>query len=112
MRYIRPVKDVSGRYPNKYKRDAISGMAITHRGVKKVSRRDQMCIIMRHEDFRDREVYCVEIWFWVDTEGPDALFFDGVTVSVVIPLEEVETEKRTPLHASTREDINSLLEEG
>ena len=42
----------------------------------KVNRRDQECIVFRHEEFEGLYLHCVARWAKVVTEGADSFFFD------------------------------------
>ena len=48
-------------YPNKDKRDVIGGLIINWREVITVTRREQLCIFMKYEDFLDHDMYCVKL---------------------------------------------------
>ena len=52
---LRPVRLVSDRYPNKDKRGVLGGIIITQTEVITVTRRDQLCISMKYEDFGDHK---------------------------------------------------------
>ena len=51
---------ISYRYPNKDKRYVLGGIIITRIEVVTVTRRKQLYIFMKHEDFVDHELYCVQ----------------------------------------------------
>ena len=76
IRYLYPSNLVSERYPNKDKCDALGGIIITKRDVRRFTRRGQLFIFMKHEDFKDKELHCVQRWVIVDTEGSDVHFFN------------------------------------
>jgi len=54
IHYLHPDKLIADRYPNKGKRDALSGIIITKREARRVTRRKQLYIFMEHEDFKDK----------------------------------------------------------
>ena len=58
--FLYPYKLISDSYPNKYKRDVLAGIIITQRYVIRVTRREHPCIFMKHEDFGDHELHCVQ----------------------------------------------------
>ena len=60
--YLHPAKFISGRYNKKEKGDALGGIVITQRYVIRVTRREQLYILMKCEDFRDHELHYVHKW--------------------------------------------------
>ena len=69
LHYIQPAKLISDSYPNKDTRDVICGTIITRRDVIRVTRREQLCIFMKHEDFGDHKLHSFQKWFRVIREG-------------------------------------------
>ena len=63
------------RYPNKDKSDALGGLIITQRYVIRVTRREQLYIFMKHEDFGDHELHCVQRWVRVIVDGIESHVF-------------------------------------
>ena len=53
---------ISYSYPNKEKRDAPSGIVITCREVIRVLRREKLYIFMKHVDFEEHKLHCVQRW--------------------------------------------------
>ena len=70
--YLHPSKLISDRYPNKDNIDALSGPIVTPRDVIRVTRREQLCIFMKHEEFGDHELYSVQKWVIVIREVSEA----------------------------------------
>ena len=70
--YLQPAKLISYIYPNKDKFDALSGLVITRRDVIRVTRKEQLYIFMKHEDFRDHDLHCIQKWVRVIREGIEA----------------------------------------
>ena len=66
--YLHPYKLIYDRYPNKDNRDALGGIIITRRDVISVTRREQLCIFMKHRQFEDHELHCVQKWVRVIRE--------------------------------------------
>ena len=67
---------VSDRYYNKYKLGALSGIVITQIEVITVTRIEQLYIFMKHEDFGDHELHCVQKWVRVIRESSEANSFN------------------------------------
>ena len=68
---------------------------------------------MKHEDFGDHELHCVQKWVQVILEGSDAHKLEdsqdkGERGEVVVEYDACET----PIHATTQGDINALLSYG
>ena len=67
---------------------------------------------MKHKDFRDHALQCVKMWARFIREGSDSHVFednedkdDGRQVAVESNTREI------PIHATTRDDINALMED-
>ena len=65
--YLQPDNLIAHRYPNKDKHDALSRIIIMRRDFKRVTRREQLYIFMKHEDLKDKALHCVQMWARVDT---------------------------------------------
>ena len=53
--------------------------------MKKVNRQEKTCIIFRHNDFSDEEIYCAERYAKVVAEGNEAdLFVDNVVEGEIV----------------------------
>ena len=48
------------KYPNKEKCDALGGIIIDQRDGIRVTRREHLCIFIKHKDFGDHEFYELE----------------------------------------------------
>ena len=75
---IHPVKLGSDKYNNKDKRDALGGIIIAERYYIKVARREQFYIFMKHKDFRDHALHCVQMWVRFIREGSDSHLFEDI----------------------------------
>ena len=78
LHYLLPTKLVAKRYPNKDKCYSISGIIITRREVRRVTRREQLCILMKYDDFKYSRFYCFQKWFRLDTEGSGTYVFQYI----------------------------------
>ena len=72
LRYLHPSKLIYDRYPNKENIDALGGIIITRRDVTRVIRRGNLYIFMKHEDFGDHKLHCVQKWVRVIIGGSEA----------------------------------------
>lgn len=76
MKYLHPAKRVDDQYPNREDSGELDGLLVLRKDTKRVKKKDQGVVVMRHEDFPNEELYCVERWCKVITEGPEASLFD------------------------------------
>ena len=75
LSYLHPAKLIYNRYTNKDKLDALGGIIINLRYVIRVTRREQLCIVLKHENFGDHELHCIQKWVRVIREGSEANAF-------------------------------------
>ena len=111
--YLHPFNFISGRYDKKEKRDALGGIIITRRDVIRVIRREQLYILMKHEDFGDYELHYIHKWVRVVREGSELNVLEyskekEYMGEVMVKYDALET----PMHANTQENINALLADG
>ena len=69
---------IADRYPNKDKCDVLGGIVTTRREVIKVTRSEQLCIFMKHEEFGDHDLYFVQRWVIFIREGSDTPVFEDI----------------------------------
>ena len=60
--FLHPVRFIYDRYPKNDKLDVLGGIIVSRIEVITFNRRDQICIFMKHEDFGDHELHCVQRW--------------------------------------------------
>ena len=87
MRFIHPSKLIRDKYPNRTEQQKLGELTVIRQEVKTVNRKPQMCIIMRHDIWPNKELYCVKRWVKVMSEGSPSDFFD--TVEATVPEEGV-----------------------
>ena len=73
--YLHPSKLIVDRYSNKDKHDALGGIVVTQIEVLIVTRREQLCIFMKHEDFGYHEFEYVQRWVRFIREGSETHVF-------------------------------------
>ena len=105
------------KYPNVVARERLGDLIVIRREVKKVNQQDKQCIIFRHNDFDNQEIYCAERYARVLTERNEVDFFTGVPVGVEVTEEVKEGEEEeiaVPWLANTdlAENIARLRAEG
>ena len=79
--FVHPSQHIRDKYPNPVSGHRLEGCLTIRQEVKKVSRRDQLCIIVHHDDFKMAdgefiELHAVKQYFKVTEEGDPDLFFD------------------------------------
>ena len=77
IRFLHPRQQVVDRYPNASFSDRLDGLIAQRRILKKVSQKDQIVILFRHDNFPNLLVHTVERYAKVLEEGPACDFFHG-----------------------------------
>ena len=98
--FIHPSEHIRSRYPNPVSGHHLEGCVVVHQEVKKVKRKDQLCIVIRHDNFKTTEdefikLHAVKHYFKETEEGDTDLLFNAVAeveVDLQIPLPEVVDE--------------------
>lgn len=80
-KYLHPSKIISTTLTNLESNHRLQDCIVIRMEVKKVNRRDQLVIVMKHDDFKTHdgaleEIYCVSRWCRVTEEGSSDYFFD------------------------------------
>ena len=115
-RFVHPSQHIRDKYPNPVSGHRLEGCLTIRQEVKEVSRRDQLCIIVHHDDFKTAdgefiELHAVKRYFKVTEEGDLDLFFDdpgesqGQGVATPDPLPDVVGEV-----LNGQSEINNTLE--
>ena len=113
LHFIHPSKLIFDRYTNKEKFDTLGWLVITRRDAIRVTRREQLCIFMKHEDFVHHELHSAQKWVIVVREGSEVHAFKDSEEKEERGEVAVEYDScDTPIHATTVEDINDLLAYG
>ena len=68
-----PPKQIRNKYPNPVAGHCLEGCVVVRQEMKSVSRKDQLCIVARHDDFKAGddhiELHAVKHYFRVTMEG-------------------------------------------
>jgi hypothetical protein len=106
-RFLHPRTIVDAKYPNTTQSERLESLLVTRREVKRVNNKDQWCIIFRHDDFDNIEVYATERYCKVTHEGPAESYFE-----VLVPGGETAVEEsHVPIPVLTNnrsEDIAAM----
>eukprot|EP00934_Nitzschia_sp_Nitz4_P007490 Nitzschia sp. Nitz4//scaffold526_size3785//2112//3756//NITZ4_009261-RA/size3785-processed-gene-0.3-mRNA-1//1//CDS//3329553959//7480//frame0 len=78
--YLHPSEHIRNKYPNPISGHRLEGCVVIRQEVKKIRRREQMAIVVQHDDFKTEEgeyieLHAVKRWIKISTEGPAEYFF-------------------------------------
>ena len=80
-KFLHPSDHIRHQYPNPVSGHCLQGCIIVWQVVKRVSKRDQLCIVVQHDDFKANEefikLHAVKRYFCVAEEGDPDQFFDN-----------------------------------
>ena len=95
IKFLHPSELIRKAFPNPMNQQQLENCTTLHQDVKKIRQKEQVSLIMTHNDFKDDdgellELYAVKKHFKVETEGDPDYFFDEVaTDDNEQPVEEV-----------------------
>ena len=83
MRFIHPSEHIWNKYPNPLPSQRLENCTTIHQEVKNVSRRDQLTLVVHHEEFKHAngtfiELYAVKQYWKVHQSGHPDYFFNRV----------------------------------
>ena len=96
-RFLHPRAKVCERYPNTTSQERLRDLLVIRREIKKVNKQDKRCIVFRHSDFENVEIYCAERYARVLTEGSEADFFNATTIEAEVTEEAREDHQESQL---------------
>jgi hypothetical protein len=95
LKYVHPSQYVRDRYPNMLPQQKLENCIVTGKEPRRIRGNMQDAVIFRHDDFPDKELYCVIRWFKVTEEGPADKVFAAEGVAVVETVLEDDTIDET-----------------
>ena len=110
MRFIHPSEHIWSKYPNPLPSQHLENCTTIHQQVKNVSRRDQLTLIVHHEEFKHAygtfiKLYAVKQYWKVHKSGHPDYFFDRVQ-----PEEDNEDKtKDTPILEVVDDHLNGEI---
>ena len=107
-KFLHPRKAVSTKYPNATKNDVLENLLVIGQEEKLVSKRREVCLTMRHDDFDDGQIlHAVARFCKVTEEGPVESLFD------ILSRNDVENDKNVTVgdDENTEHEIPSVLNE-
>ena len=83
LRFIHPSKHIRNKFPNVVQGQRLENCETIRQEVKKVSRKEQLVLVVRHEDFKNPddsyiELHGVKRYWKVSQEGHPDYFFDAI----------------------------------
>ena len=109
LSYLHPPKHIREKYPNVTKGQRLEDLKVLRKEVKNVRRKEVIIIVMWHEHFEGLELYCIERWCTVITEGPPDYFFAAEVVAPDNPSNsETEEELEHEVQAASRHPVDEL----
>jgi hypothetical protein len=80
LKYMHPSAVITGKFPTMAVKQRLSGLLAIRKEQRKLNckEKDSTCIIFRHDDFPNIELYCHHRWCHVEEEGPEVNLFDAV----------------------------------
>ena len=94
IKFVHPLALIQEKFPNPENRQRLEGCLMVRQEVKEISHKDQLSLVVTHDDFKDangnlQELHAIKKHFSIQEGDPD-LFFD-------VPQERQEETIDTPL---------------
>ncbi|KAG7361812.1 hypothetical protein IV203_036913 [Nitzschia inconspicua] len=70
LHLMKPSKVIKTKYPNTLGRPRIEQLLALRKEVRSLNNKPQVCIVFRHDDFPNEELYCHQRFCRVEQEGP------------------------------------------
>ena len=91
IRFIDPSEYIRNKFPNAVNGQQLDGCITVCQEVKKINRREQLLLVVMHDDFingegNPQELHGVKKYWQVETEGDQDYFFDIAPTSEEMPL--------------------------
>jgi hypothetical protein len=117
QKFLHPRKVISTKYPNATKNDVLDNLLVIGQEEKLVSKRRQVCLTMRHDDFDDGQIlHAVARFCKVTEEGPVESLFDVISTNDVENAEDVAVEGgeniEREIPSMLNEDISNFRAQG
>ena len=114
IRFIHPSEYIRNKFPNAVNGQWLDGCITVRQEVKKINRREQLSLVVTHEDFVDgegnpQELHGVKKYWRVKTEGDQDYFFDVAPTSEETPLPLLPDAIETELDGGNDGGQNNLL---
>ena len=99
IKFIHPSQLIRNKYPNPASGQRLEGCITAHQEVKRINRKDQVAIVIHHDNFKEadretlQELYAVKKHFTIQAKVDPGFFFD---VPVVVDAQEHPQEQLLP----------------
>ena len=90
LKYLHPAKYFSEKFVNYSKKERLEECVAFRQEVRTVNRKEQVVILLRHDDHAEQDIYACRRWVKVVEEGAVEHMFDGEDLQV--PAAEVVNE--------------------
>ena len=103
IKFVHPLALIREKFPNPENRQRLEGCLTVRQEVKKITRKDQLSLVVTHDDFKDadgnlQELHAVKKHFSIQQEGDPDLFFD-------VPQERQQETMDTPLPDAVDDEL-------
>ena len=107
LRFIHPSKHIRNKFPNVVQGQQLENCVTICQEVKKVSQKEQLELVVHHEDFKNPddsyiELHGVKRYWKVSQEGHPDYFFDAITTTD----ENANSQEETLMPEAVSEHIN------
>lgn len=114
LKYVKPSKIIETKYPTLAPKQRLEGLLAIRKEVRSLNHREQLCVIFRHDDFPNEELFCHERWCKVEAEGPSTQLFGEVPAEEAKEAQEEAEElpEEVTRNSATVEDVGLIRNEG
>ena len=107
LRFIHPSEHIRNKFPNVVQGQRLENCVTIRQEVKKVSRKEQLVLVVHHEDFKNPddsyiELHGVKRYWKVSQEGHPDYFFDAIATTD----ENANSQEETLMPKAVSELIN------
>ena len=106
-RLIHPSAEIRDKFKNMKKDDKLGNCLVIKKEERLVNRRQQTCVVFRHDDFPNKELHAVERFCQIITEGLASEFFSDEIDEMI---EEVMMEDRAVVEAEENNVEDAAIE--
>lgn len=97
LKYLHPAQYINEKFKNSTKSDRLENCIAFRQEVRTVKKKNQLVILLRHDDHAGQELYAVKRWVKVETEGAEEHIFveedEEEPIAVVVNEKGDETEE-------------------
>ena len=77
LKFLHSKKDINEKFPNRTAQDRLENCIIIGLGEKSIRNAETQVMLFRHDEFPDKQLYCVPRYAKVIEEGPAEHLFEG-----------------------------------